>query len=125
MTMEGRTCSTRSHDSCGADPLVLGAGALAGLALRTGPIWRGTPPIQGSVALNDVLVEFTVGSIDGGVHSRQAIRHYSIDQDQVQRIDPLALNPRDFVDEWLTDDWRAAAFWSDSASRRSVRLCVR
>lgn len=110
--------------ACGADPLVLGWRPRRPCLAHRAYLAR-NPPIQGSVALNDVLVEFTVGSIDGGVHSRQAIRHYSIDQDQVQRIDPLALNPRDFVDEWLTHDWRAAAFWSDSASRRSVRLCVR
>jgi len=79
------------------------------------------PPIQGSVALNDVLVEFTVGSIDGGVHSREAIRHYRIDRDEVKRIDPLALSPRDFVDEWLTHVWKEAVFWSESPNRRSMR----
>ena len=29
--------------------------------------------------------------------------------------------PRDFVDEWLTRDWREAAFWSESANRGSIR----
>jgi hypothetical protein len=79
------------------------------------------PPLQGSVALTDVLVEFTIRSIDGGVHSREAVRHYSINQDHVKRIDPLALSPRDFVDEWLTHDWKEAAFWSESANRHSMR----
>jgi hypothetical protein len=39
----------------------------------------------------DVLIEFTQASIDGGVHNREAIRHYLIDGDRVQRVDPVAL----------------------------------
>ena len=78
-------------------------------------------PIEGSVTRDDVLVEYTIRSIDAGVHSREAVRHYRIDGDQVRRTDPLALSPRDFVDEWLTHDWRAAAFWSESANRASAR----
>jgi len=78
------------------------------------------PAIQGSVTHDDVLVEFRVRSIDGGVHNRPAVRHFRIAADEVTRIDPLALRPRDFVDEWLTHDWRDAAFWSESANRRSM-----
>ncbi len=95
-----------------AGPLLEGA-ELAYLGSRE-------PPIQGSVALNDVLVEFSIHSIDAGVHSREAVRHYRIDQDKVKRIDPLALTPRDFVDEWLTHDWKETAFWSEPANRRSM-----
>jgi hypothetical protein len=72
------------------------------------------------VAEDDVLVEFTVGSIDGGVHSREAIRHYSITKNGVRREDPLALSPRDFVDEWIVTDWRDSAHWSEGANRRSM-----
>ena len=78
------------------------------------------PPIQGSIGRNDVLIEFTIRSIDSGVHSREAIRHYRIDHDKVRRVDPLALSPRDFVDEWLTRDWREAAFWSESEHRSTM-----
>jgi hypothetical protein len=78
------------------------------------------PPIQGSVTADDVLVEFTIRSIDSGVHNREAIRHYAIDHGKVERVDPLALSPRDFVDEWLTHDWREAASWSENDSRRSM-----
>lgn len=84
-------------------------------------IYRRGPANSGECdAGRDVLVEFTVRSIDAGVHSRQAVRHYKIDGDQVRRTDPLALSPRDFVDEWLTHDWRDAAFWSESPNRRSA-----
>jgi predicted nucleotidyltransferase len=66
----------------------------------------------------DVLVEFTERSIDGGVHNREAIRHFLIDGDQVLRVDPVALSPRDFVDEWLTRGWDESASWSASPSLR-------
>ncbi|HXF27319.1 MAG TPA: hypothetical protein VN610_08595 [Bryobacteraceae bacterium] len=78
------------------------------------------PPIRGSVTVNDVLVEFPIRSIDTGVFARPAIRHYKIDHDNVKRVDPLALRPRDFMDEWLTHDWKESAFWSESANRRSM-----
>jgi hypothetical protein len=50
----------------------------------------------------DVLIELTERSIDGGVHNREAIRHFLIDGDKGRRVAPIALSPRDFVDEWLT-----------------------
>jgi hypothetical protein len=62
----------------------------------------------------DVLIEFTQDSIDVGVHNREAIRHYVIDQDRARRIDPVALSPRDFVDEWLRTPWNESADWSGS-----------
>jgi hypothetical protein len=62
----------------------------------------------------DVLVEFTERSVDAAVHNREAIRHFLIDGDRVRRIDPVALSPRDFVDEWLTQNWNASATWSAS-----------
>ena len=79
------------------------------------------PPTLGSIALDDALVEYTVGSLDPGVHNREAVRHYQINHGDVRRIDPLALSPRDFVDEWLGTDWRQAAFWSEGANRPSSR----
>jgi hypothetical protein len=42
----------------------------------------------------DVPIEFTEGSIDTGVHNREAIRHFLIEGDQVRRGDPVALSPR-------------------------------
>ncbi len=66
----------------------------------------------------DVLVEFAQRSIDGGVHNREAVRHFLIDGDQVRRVDPVALSPRDFVDEWLTSGWNESATWSASPTLR-------
>jgi hypothetical protein len=66
----------------------------------------------------DVLIEFTEGSIDAGVHNREAIRHFLIDGDRVRRVDPVALSPRDSVDEWLTRAWDEVATWSASPALR-------
>jgi hypothetical protein len=69
----------------------------------------------------DVLVEFTRSSIDGGVHNREAARHYLISRDEVRRVDPVALSPRDFVDEWLTRPWSESATWSAPALQQWYR----
>ena len=61
--------------------------------------------IAASLGEDDALVEFRVASVDPALHNRAAIRHYRIKGDKVTRIDPLALSPRDFVEEWLTRDW--------------------
>ena len=66
----------------------------------------------------DVLVEFAQRSIDNGVHNREAIRHFQIQGDTVKRVEPVALSPRDFVDEWLTQPWSESAGWSESPALR-------
>jgi len=67
----------------------------------------------------DVLIEFTERSIDAGVHNREGVHHYLIAGDQVRRVDPVALGPRDFVDEWLTRPWNESAAWSASQALQS------
>jgi hypothetical protein len=67
----------------------------------------------------DVLIELTVGSVDVGIHNREAVLHYLIEGDKVRRVAPVALSPRDFVDEWLTHDWQASAAWSTSEALHS------
>jgi hypothetical protein len=63
----------------------------------------------------DVLIEFTEGGVDAGFLTREAIRHFLIDGDNVHRVAPVALSPRDFVDEWLTRPWNESAAWSASS----------
>ena len=78
------------------------------------------PPIRGSATPDDVLIQYNGHSIDGGIIVRQHVEHYRIDGPEPKRIQPLALRPRDFVDEWLTHEWKEAAFWSESADRRGM-----
>ena len=43
---------------------------------------------RASVDVNDVLIEYAVGSIDSGVHNRREIRHYVVDRGAIKRIRP-------------------------------------
>ena len=74
-------------------------------------------PILGAVDREDVLIEYTVRSIDVGVHHRQQVRHYVVKQDKVERTDPIALGPRDFADEWLGIRWDKSSGWTERAAR--------
>jgi len=76
------------------------------------------PPIQGSVGPADVLVEYSVA---GGGHSRPEIRHYMVDQDKVERVDPIALRPRDFVEEWFLRSWTEASRWTEPGIRTKMQ----
>jgi hypothetical protein len=84
----------------------------------------GLHPIVGSIGESygqkgvDVLIEFTGRSVDVGVLERKAVRHFLIDGDRVTRVDPVAVGPRDFVDEWLTRPWEESARWSVSPNLR-------
>jgi hypothetical protein len=74
------------------------------------------------VSDDDVLIEFEGGSIDGDVLVRPHIRHFLVRGGAVQRIAPVAFDPKQFVDEWLSQLWAESAKWiGDSADRPSLR----
>jgi hypothetical protein len=81
--------------------------------------WR-DPPILGSLSADDVLIEYSGRSIDGGMLVRERVFHYEIRHGVAKRTDPFALGPRDFVDEWLKTDWRESSHWSEDANRRRM-----
>lgn len=45
-----------------------------------------------------------------------AIARYSVGDDQLRRIAPLALTPEDFLDQWVQMSWDDARRWSDSGN---------
>lgn len=77
-------------------------------------------PVQGSVGRNDALIEYTVRSNDLSVFTREAILHYSLTPDGVERIDPIALSPRDFVQEWLAEPWEQSQLRSQPSDRAAL-----
>jgi hypothetical protein len=100
------------------------AGMPAKLLLdKAEPAWLGwhEPPIEGSVGARDALIEFTQPSIDIDIHSYEAIRHYRIDGAKVVRIDPIALDPADFTEEWLKGDWAESGGWSATGARKTLQ----
>lgn len=79
------------------------------------------PPIEGSINSEEALIEFRVRSLDTGVHSYETVRHYALDGPHPRRIDPIALGPRAFAEEWLKADWSDGSAWSDPAHGAALR----
>jgi hypothetical protein len=50
------------------------------------------------------LLEVTAGAMEAGFR-RTHVLHYRIGPEGVERIDPVALQPQDFVHEWLLRPW--------------------
>ncbi|ACB65040.1 conserved hypothetical protein [Burkholderia ambifaria MC40-6] len=61
-------------------------------------------------------LRMTVGSRDSDVMTRSGIFRYRVDGDTVQRVQPVAINGHDFVDEWLGVDDTLARAWSEPAT---------
>jgi hypothetical protein len=51
-----------------------------------------------------LIIELLDSSVDGGIHNRTQIHRYSF-VDGVKRLEPIALQPQDFAEEWLTRPW--------------------
>jgi hypothetical protein len=51
-----------------------------------------------------LVVEFRDASVDPGVHNRTQVYRYLF-ADGARRVDPIAFQPQDFVEEWLTRPW--------------------
>jgi hypothetical protein len=73
------------------------------------------PPVKGRVGPDDALIEFTAGGTGYG-EGHEAVRHYTLRRGVMTQVDPIAPNPRDFVEEWLASKWAQSAAWSESAS---------
>ncbi|MBZ5523180.1 MAG: hypothetical protein LAP21_13165 [Acidobacteriia bacterium] len=65
-------------------------------------------------ALRERLLATKKGSLDAGVMTRTGIFRYRLAGDKLERVQPIAMNARDFVDEWLQVDWNDARRWSDT-----------
>ena len=60
--------------------------------------------VNRKVEAGEALVEFgSSGVVPGFV--RRHVLHFKVDGDRVKRVEPLALQPQDFVDEWLSQRW--------------------
>lgn len=69
-------------------------------------IWFGDyNPYQIRLDPDELLMELRDRSIDDGIHNRAHVLHFKAPGLTAERIDPVALQPRDFVDEWLTRPW--------------------
>ncbi len=57
-------------------------------------------------------VRFSIASIDESQLSSINLMNYKVEGDEVTRVQPVAVNPVNFVDEWIRKTWRDAQGWS-------------
>jgi len=81
-------------------------------------IYDGWGNLENRVLPDSVLMEFADSSIDDAVHNRPTILHFQLQHDTLERVDPIALRPFDFVDEWWKIDWKEAVKWSSSSNSK-------
>ncbi len=101
---EIRTAILRPGESA-AVPKILGK--------HSDSIWWGADDVGTvSVTRDSADFRFHAESIDDGVHNRLWIRHFHVTGDTVERMQPVAVSPRDFVDAWIVSPWSDAEDWS-------------
>jgi hypothetical protein len=66
---------------------------------------------------DELVIEFQDNSIDVGVHNRTHLFRYSF-TDGVKRLDPVAFQPQDFAEEWLTAPWSEMQSRSKPATQK-------
>src|SRR5882724_5228682 len=70
---------------------------------------------HGSKLTNSALtLEFEDCCLGEMLQNHTVILNYRIEHDHITRIDPVALNPQDFVDEWVQQPWEEMRNWSSS-----------
>jgi hypothetical protein len=65
-------------------------------------------------------LRMTGSSLDGDIVMRPVIYRYQVASGKLKRIQPIANNGRDFVDEWLESPWSEAASWVAPAHRTQL-----
>ncbi len=66
--------------------------------------WLGNDGPEFVLSPAGLTIEFLDASLDAGIHNRTQVHRYSF-SGGVQRLDPVAFQPQDFVEEWLTRPW--------------------
>jgi hypothetical protein len=72
------------------------------------------------VSGDDVLFEYAVSGIPPGDRLAE-IKHYLYREGKLERVKPVALTPRDFVEFWLARPWSETAAWTDKSSRLKLQ----
>lgn len=76
-------------------------------------------PIHGTVTRTEVLTEYTVSGVGGEFPLE--IRHYVLEKGRLERVDPVALSPRNFAAFWLAHPWPEISRWSAEGSRSKLK----
>jgi hypothetical protein len=66
--------------------------------------WLGNDGPEIVLTPDELIVEFLDDSVDVDVHNRTEIQRFRF-ENGIRRLDPVAFQPQDFVEEWLTRPW--------------------
>jgi hypothetical protein len=83
----------------------------------TDTVYLGDEPTRVRLSDSDAMIVFDGASIDGDILVRRHVWHLAVRDHSVQRLEPVALDPRSFVDEWLTRPWTESGAWIDAKSQ--------
>ncbi|MCA0201285.1 MAG: hypothetical protein LCH56_10650 [Proteobacteria bacterium] len=83
-------------------------------------ISRRDPAVSARFDGGEFLVEMNVRSMDAARRGRVAVRRFNFDEDYARRVAPIALTPKDFVEEWLRAPWSVASAWTDARAREEL-----
>jgi hypothetical protein len=61
-------------------------------------------------------------SMDFDVFTRTEIYRYQLVGSDVKRVQPVAMNGRDFVDEWLRSEWDDASAWTAAMNADNLKI---
>ncbi|GAC1632006.1 MAG: hypothetical protein NVS9B14_04670 [Candidatus Acidiferrum sp.] len=75
-----------------------------------------------TVKVADWGIRVMAGSLDVDIMTRPAIFRYKVVGKSLRRTQPIAMNGRDFVDEWLASDWNDAKRWASSGHREPLHV---
>lgn len=83
-------------------------------------VGRRDPAISARFEGADVLLEMDVMSLDPKRQRRVAVQRFDITAQTPRRVAPIALTPRDFVEEWLRAPWSVASTWTQTSARPAL-----
>ena len=66
---------------------------------------------------SEITMEFESCCSEQGQTNRTVVLKHRIDGERTVRVDPVALNPQDFVDEWVHQSWAEMQNWTARDSR--------
>lgn len=83
--------------------------------------WGGDDTGRLSVDAKHVELRFHGASIDTGVHNREFVRRYQVNESTATRVAPVAGSARDFVEEWIVSPWALAQQWTERKQAAALR----
>lgn len=86
--------------------------------------WR-DDPTEMKLTPDGFELRVTANSRDVNIIRRTGIYRYRISGNQITRVQPIAMNGRDFVDEWLNSPWDESKNWNSSSDLAGLEAAHR